>query len=118
MESNPSEPLGFYVTLGAEPLKADLVDDEGNPVTRVYPIGGQYSRINFTNWHHSTDPQVTGIMLYQSEPVETSIDGREPDTAYWEVEQAVPVPADSHGGMSVHPLACLSRMRNRLVPSR
>ena len=76
MESNPSEPLGFYVTLGAEPLKADLVDDEGNPVTRVYPIGGQYSRINFTNWHHSTDPQVTGIMLYQSEPVETSIDGR------------------------------------------
>ena len=69
MESNPSAPMGFVNTIQVHNFQVELVDNEGNPVTRVFTMGNPYTRINFTDWHHSTDPQVTGIMLYQSEGV-------------------------------------------------
>lgn len=76
MESNPSEPMGFYNTLGSVPLAVELVDNDGNPVTRVYPIATQYQIIEFNDWAHSSDPQVTGIMVYQSEGVHPRQRGR------------------------------------------
>ena len=69
MESNPSEPIGFMRTFSIENIHRELFDNEGNPFTNVFTMGTDYTIVEFNDWPHSKDPQVTGIMLYQSEGV-------------------------------------------------
>ena len=69
MESNPGPPQIFYG--GPNNLRDQVrkfFDDDGH---RYVAIGlGGWQGIQFSGLQHSPDPQVTGIALYQSEPVD------------------------------------------------
>lgn len=67
MESNPGMPQVFFAGPSRLNPSPDIFDDEGN--TYVAAQLNNWSSIEFTGLQHSTDPQVTGIALYQSEPV-------------------------------------------------
>ena len=92
MESNPSPVMGFYSADPDVNLREDIVDNDGVKVQRITRIGGATRLVRDDNvlnpvftandlvaFHglpQSDDPQVTGIMIYQSEPVEVEGDGR------------------------------------------
>lgn len=67
VESNPSPAWGF-VRAGIPRLR-DVVDGDGNEVTTISSVSQPNDAIDFLKFLHSDDPQVTGIMLYQSEEV-------------------------------------------------
>lgn len=75
MESNPSVPIGVYRRLGRLPARPTFVDNDGNEFTDLRDMPEDRNGVVFI-FTHSIDPQVTGIMLYQSEPVDTSGAGR------------------------------------------
>lgn len=97
MESNPSLAIGVFRNLGEIEIRDKIIDGEGNPLPRgaLKAMGGQFSYANVDDGNFitrlfrptqlpepytrvffdfqtvpPTDPQVTGYMLYQSEPVE------------------------------------------------
>ena len=47
-----------------------FVDKLGNEVTDLRPMGNNRDIVNFLEWPHAKDPQVTGIRVWMSEPVE------------------------------------------------
>ena len=71
MESNPSAAIGRYRTIPSGTLKSFIDGDEQEVL--VAQMGTQYDIIEFNDWQHADDPQITGIMLYQSEPVDALV---------------------------------------------
>ena len=72
MESNPSPAMGVYRDLGDAAELVDVIDNDGKTVETVVAVDDPNDDLVVFDWleSHSPDPQVTGIMLYQSEPVD------------------------------------------------
>lgn len=65
MESNPSPAVGVTRSI----IHPPVVDGEGREVTALSVLSGGKNEVAFTGFQHTDDPQVSGIMLYQSAPV-------------------------------------------------
>ena len=66
MESNPSPPVGVR---RAVVVRQPIVDGDGNPVTTISHMGGDDNAVGFSGFTFPDDPQITGVMLYQSAPI-------------------------------------------------